>query len=142
MLRPRLFLSQISVILRWRYDLCDMLYTDNHNSQSAPRRPDRGSLLQHHNCGNYFLTRISGRATITDKIAGQMGPRGWTEQQIGEAIKSGQQIRAINKATGNPAIRYVHPETGKSVVVDTVTNEVIQIDRPGFLHGPSGGDLP
>jgi hypothetical protein len=71
-----------------------------------------------------------------------MGPRGWTAEQIEEAIKSGQQIPAINKATGNAAIRYVHPVTGKSVVVDTVTNEVIQIDRAGFLHGPSGGDIP
>ncbi|MFA7238407.1 MAG: DUF2283 domain-containing protein, partial [Phycisphaeraceae bacterium] len=41
---------------------------------------------------------VSGRAGITDKIAKQMGPRGWTEPQIAEALKSGQQIPAINKA--------------------------------------------
>ena len=71
-----------------------------------------------------------------------MGPRGWTEQQIGEALKSGQQIPAINKATGNAAIRYVHPQTGQSVVVDTVTNEVIHVGGPGFKYGPASGDLP
>jgi hypothetical protein len=71
-----------------------------------------------------------------------MGPRGWTEQQIAEAMKSGQQIRAINKATGNPAIRYVHPQNGQSVVVDTVTDEVIHVGGPGFKYGPASGDLP
>jgi hypothetical protein len=85
---------------------------------------------------------LSGRATITDKIAKQMGRRGWTKQQITEAMESGQQIRAINKATGNPAIRHVHPETGQSVVVDMVTNEVIHVGGPGFKYGPSSGDLP
>jgi hypothetical protein len=48
---------------------------------------------------------------------------------------------AINKATGNSAIRYVHPETGQSVVVDTVTNEVIHVGGPGFRYGPLSGDL-
>jgi hypothetical protein len=85
---------------------------------------------------------IRGRAGITDKIAKQMGPRGWTERQIAEAMKSGQQIRAINKTTGNPAIRYVHPQTGQSVVVDTVTKEVIHVGGPGFKYGPASGDLP
>jgi len=85
---------------------------------------------------------LNARVGITDKITRQMGPRGWTKQQIGDAIKSGQQIRAINKATGNPAIRYVHPKTGQSVVVDTVTNEVIHVGGPGFKYGPSSGDVP
>ena len=88
------------------------------------------------------LAVVSGRAGITAKIAKQMGPRGWTEQQIAEATKSGQQIRAINKATGNAAIRYVNPQTGQSVVVDTVTNEVIHVGGPGFTYGPASGDLP
>lgn len=85
---------------------------------------------------------LSGRAIITDKIEGQMGPRGWTAEQITEAIESGQQIPAINKATGNAAIRYVNPTTGQSVVVDTVTNEVIHVGGPGFKYGPASGDLP
>ena len=91
-------------------------------------------------------TQLGGRATgpapiIGPKIARQMGPRGWTSKAIEEAIKSGKQVPAINKANGNAAIRYEHPTTGKSVVVDQVTGEVIQVDRPGFFHGPKGGDL-
>jgi hypothetical protein len=57
-------------------------------------------------------------------------------------MKCGQQIRAISKATGNPAIRYVDPETGQSVVVDTVTDEVIHVGGPGFKYGPARADLP
>jgi len=84
----------------------------------------------------------SGRAGITDKIPKQMGRRGWTEQQIAEAMKCGQQIPAINKATGNAAIRCVHPQTGQSVVVDTVTNEVIHVGGPRVKYGRASGDLP
>jgi len=91
---------------------------------------------------NRRLDTLSGRATITGKIAMQMGPRGWTEDGIAEAIKSGQRIPAINKATGNAAVRYVHPQTGQSVVVDTVTNEVIHVGGPGFKYGPASGDIP
>ncbi|HYV46630.1 MAG TPA: hypothetical protein VFA20_17310 [Myxococcaceae bacterium] len=79
--------------------------------------------------------------TIGPKITRQMGPRGWTSEEIAEAIRSGKRIPAINKANGNPAIRYVHPETGQSVVVDTVTNEVIHVGGPGFQYGPESGDL-
>jgi hypothetical protein len=78
---------------------------------------------------------------IGEKIARQMQSRGWTNGQIVEAIRSGRRIPAMNRATGNPAIRYVHPKTGQSVVVDTVTNEVIHVGGPGFLYGPASGDL-
>lgn len=61
--------------------------------------------------------------SISAKIARQMETRGWTEGSIQEAINSGEQIRAINKATGNPATRYINPTTGKSVVVDDVTKK-------------------
>jgi hypothetical protein len=79
---------------------------------------------------------------IGPKIARQMGPRGWTPEKIREAISSGERIPATNKANGNLAIRYVHPVTGQSVVVDTVTNEVIHVGGPGFKYGPESGDLP
>jgi hypothetical protein len=71
-----------------------------------------------------------------------MARRGWTPQQIDEAVQSGKQVPAISKATGNPATRYVHPETGQSVVVDNVTGEVIHVGGPGFRYGPGSGDLP
>jgi hypothetical protein len=76
------------------------------------------------------------------KIARQMSRRGWTDEAIQEAKRSGRKVRAINKATGNPATRYVHPKTGQSVVIDDVTGEVIHVGGPGFKYGPESGDVP
>jgi hypothetical protein len=55
---------------------------------------------------------------------------------------SGKQVRAVNKATGNPATRYVHPNTGQSVVIDDVTGQVIHVGGPRFKYGPGSGDVP
>ncbi len=71
-----------------------------------------------------------------------MGPRGWTEDAIQEAMSSGKQVNALNKADGNPATQYIHPKTGQSVVVDDVTGEVIHVGGPGFKYGPGSGDVP
>jgi hypothetical protein len=57
-------------------------------------------------------------------------------------VQSGKQVIALNKANGNPAIRYIHPETGQSTVVDTVTNEVIHVGGPDFWYGLESGDSP
>ena len=38
----------------------------------------------------------------------------------------------MNKS--NSATRYVHPTTGKSVVVDDVTREVLHVGGPGFKY--------
>jgi RHS repeat-associated protein len=80
--------------------------------------------------------------TIGPKIAGQMEARGWTSEAIEEAMSSGKQVRAINRATGNPATRYINLMTGQSVVVDDVTGEVIHVGGPGFKYGPGSGDVP
>ena len=69
------------------------------------------------------------------KWASQMAKRGWTSEQITEAIESGAQHPAENRPNpGNPATRYVHPKTGRSVVVDDVTNEVIHVGGDGFKY--------
>ena len=80
--------------------------------------------------------------SIGPKILRQMSKRGWTKTQIQQAVRGGQQVRAINKANGNPATRYVHPKTVQSVVVDDVTGDVLQVGGPGFSFGPGSGDLP
>jgi RHS repeat-associated protein len=80
--------------------------------------------------------------TIGAKILKQMGARGWSKEAIAEARASGQQIRAVNKATGNAATRFIHPGTGQSVVIDNVTGEVIHVGGPGFTYGPGSGDVP
>ena len=69
------------------------------------------------------------------KWANQMLRRGWTPQQIEDAIQNGQRFPAenlINPANG--ATRYVSPETGQSVVIDNVTGEVIHVGGPGFQY--------
>jgi hypothetical protein len=69
------------------------------------------------------------------KWAGQLAKRGWTNGQITEAIKSGSRFPGENLVNkGNPATRYVHPETGQSVVIDNSTNEVLHVGGPGFKY--------
>ena len=53
-----------------------------------------------------------------DKLRRQMRLRGWTAEQIAEAKWRGERHRAVNRETGGPATRYVHPETSRSVVID------------------------
>ncbi|MGC3998591.1 MAG: hypothetical protein QM767_14465 [Anaeromyxobacter sp.] len=64
-----------------------------------------------------------------------MTKRGWTPEQIGEAMRSGQAFAAENLVNpGNAATRYVHPQTLRSVVVDNVTKEVIHAGGDGFKY--------
>ena len=83
----------------------------------------------------------SSFGTLSPKIIRQMEQRGWTQEQIKEAIKSGQQVPAVNKATGNPSTRYISPSTGQSVVVDSKTGEVIHVGGSNFKYGSSSGDV-
>lgn len=65
----------------------------------------------------------------------KMRQRGWTPDQIEETIQNGQQFSAVNNVNpGNGATRYVHPITGRSVVLDTVTKEVIHVGGDGFVY--------
>jgi hypothetical protein len=65
------------------------------------------------------------------KLKIQMARRGWTEEQILEAV----QTPAI-AARGNrgPATRYVHPKTKRSVVLDDTTGEVFHVGGDGFVY--------
>jgi len=76
-----------------------------------------------------------GGPKSTTKWANQMAQRGWTPQQIDEAIAGGQKFSAPNNINpGNSATRYVHPQTGRSVVVDDVTHEVLHVGGNGFKY--------
>ena len=77
---------------------------------------------------------------IQPKIARQMLVRGWTPDQIDEAFLHGDRIDAVNKYNGNPATRYVNPTTGRSVVIDDFSNEIIQVGGDGFRFGYGSGD--
>jgi RHS repeat-associated protein len=62
------------------------------------------------------------------KWQNQMNKRGWTNTQISEALESDQSYPAYNYVNkGNPATRYVHPITGRSLVIDDITNELLHI---------------
>jgi colicin-like ribonuclease protein len=65
------------------------------------------------------------------KVRAQMRKRGWTEAQILEALQT-QPIPTRGKR--GPATRYVHPRTGRSVVVDDATGEVFHVGGDGFEY--------
>lgn len=76
-----------------------------------------------------------GREKGVAKSIRQMTKRGWSPEQVTEAIRSGEQFPAVNNVNkGNPAIRYVHPQTGQSVVQDMVTFEILHFGGPGFNY--------
>lgn len=66
------------------------------------------------------------------KLQRQMSQRGWTEVQIREAMQT-TPIAAAGKS--GPALRYVHPVTGKSVAVDAKTGEIFHVGGEGFRYG-------
>jgi hypothetical protein len=69
------------------------------------------------------------------KWQNQTRKRGWTSDTITEAIQSGQQFTAVNSVNpSNPATRFVHPTTGRSVIVDNVTAEVIHVGGDGYIY--------
>ena len=65
------------------------------------------------------------------KLRAQMAKGGWTEAQIVEAMQT-DGIPIHGKK--GPATRYVHPETGRSVVVDDATGEVFHVGGEGFEY--------
>jgi len=100
-----------------------------------PTRPQAARAGMAPPCPGGQMTnwRLGSFKSMT-KWQNQMANRGWTSQQITEAIESGQQFSATNMVNkGNSAIRYVHLQTGRSVVVDTETREILQVGGDGFL---------
>jgi Colicin E5 ribonuclease domain len=65
------------------------------------------------------------------KLRLQMAKRGWTEAQVLEALRT-PGIPARGKK--GPATRYVHPRSGRSVVVDNATGEVFHVGGDGFEY--------
>ena len=69
-----------------------------------------------------------------DKLFRQMAQRGWTADQIEAARRRGLRFVASNLETGGAATRYVHPETGRSVVIDDGSGKVIHVGGDGFIY--------
>ncbi len=63
----------------------------------------------------------------SQKLSNQMSSRGWTEDMVRDTVDNPFTIRnSINKATGNSATVF-YTERGSYVIVDDVTNEIVQI---------------
>jgi hypothetical protein len=78
---------------------------------------------------------IYGAFKSEAKWAGQLSKRGWTVEQITEAVTKGKNFSAVNMVNkANAATRYVHPRTGQSVVIDNVTKELLHVGGPGFKY--------
>ena len=66
------------------------------------------------------------------KVRKQMQARGWTDEQLREALAT-TPVPAIGK--DGAALRYIHPTTGKSAVVDASTGEIFHVGGEGFRYG-------
>ena len=72
-------------------------------------------------------------ANISNKILRQMISRNWTTKEIADVVERGVAHEAINKATGGAATEFVDAATGRFVVVDNSTKQVIQVSGSGHL---------
>jgi hypothetical protein len=63
------------------------------------------------------------------KLRKQMRKRGWTEQSIREALRT---TGIPSRGKQHRATRYVHPVSGKSVLVDDVTGEIFHLGGKDF----------
>lgn len=74
------------------------------------------------------------------KLHSQMSRRGWTEDLINDTVDHPFTIRrSFNKATGGPATVFYNAD-GSYVVVDDITNEIIQISDKTNLSNWSPDD--
>ncbi|PHS69204.1 MAG: hypothetical protein COB23_07605 [Methylophaga sp.] len=59
----------------------------------------------------------------------------WTAKDVRETFKTGKQFKADNLVNkSNSATRYYNQKLDKSIVVDDVTGEIIQLGRKGFKY--------
>lgn len=63
-----------------------------------------------------------------------MQARGWTSAQVAEAVATGERHLAVNRETGAAATRYIHRETGRSVVIEDFSGDMIHVGGDGFTY--------
>ena len=68
------------------------------------------------------------------RLLRQMAQRGWTMAQIEEARASDPGFPAVNLETDGPARRYIHPATGRSLVIDDLSGDVIHVGGGGVVY--------
>ena len=81
-----------------------------------------------------------GRHKQAEKWARRIEKWDWTPERITDLIKNGERYRVENRVNrGNAAIQYSDPKTGRFVVRDEVTREILQISRPDYKPNPPVG---
>ncbi len=65
------------------------------------------------------------------KLRKQMRKRGWTEQMLREALAT-QPTTAKGKL--GPALRYKHPSTGKTLMVDAATGAIFHVGGERYRY--------
>jgi hypothetical protein len=74
---------------------------------------------------------------LSPKIQNQMTTRGWTKAEIQQTYETGVRTKVVDKtAGGQPATQYLDKATGKFIVVNDATGNVIQVSGPGFRPNP------
>jgi hypothetical protein len=69
--------------------------------------------------------------TNEPKLRKQMRKRGWTEEQLREALATSP---APWQGKHGPALRYRHPVTAKTVLVDARTGEIFHVGGERFRY--------
>ena len=72
-------------------------------------------------------------ANISNHVVRSMVKRNWTTKEIADVVERGVAHEAVNKATGGAATEYVDAATGRFVVVDNATKQVLQVSGSGHL---------
>ena len=61
--------------------------------------------------------------------------RGWIEGEVLEAYLNGTFFDAVDMTDDNaPATRFVHPASGKSVVINNATGKIIHVGGKDFQY--------
>ena len=75
---------------------------------------------------------------LSPKIQAQMVARGWTRQEMLDVFEKGQPSRVVDRTVGGAlATQYLDTATGRFIVVNDATGNVIQVSGAGFRPNPS-----
>jgi hypothetical protein len=73
---------------------------------------------------------------IDDKIGGQLGERGWTEQEVRDAVSGEPSGTSVDNTEGRDDPASVYGTEGAHVVVNDRTGRVVQVsdrNNPGWV---------
>jgi hypothetical protein len=78
-----------------------------------------------------------GKFKSPKRWANQLEKRDWTPDEITETIAKGKSYRVENRVNpNNEARQYTNMRTGRFVVRDEVTKEILQVSGDGFNQNP------